>query len=80
MSKTEKGSSSASRVKVAFSGDELVAMLREHGTMDAVEVKLAKYKRDEEEEKLEGGVYTKCALEKEGWTRPLGYEEHLNGA
>ena len=47
-------------------------MLREHGTMDAVEVRVAKYKKEEEEEKLEGGVYTKIDLEKEGWTTLFG--------
>ena len=54
-----------------------MALLRQHGSMEQVELMVAKYKRDEEEEKLEGGCFTKIDLEKEGWTEPLGMGELL---
>lgn len=49
-------------------GQKLRDMLLKHGSFEQVEVAITKYQRDEEENRLDGGFYTKIDLEREGWT------------
>ena len=45
-----------------------------HGTFEEVEVQITKYRKEEEENKLEGGFYSKTDLEQEGWTPYLPHQ------
>ena len=41
--------------------------------MEAVDVQIQKYKKEEEKEQLEGGHVSAIDLEQRGWTKLLGY-------
>ena len=47
---------------------ELHALLKEHGSFEAVECAIEKYQMEENSEKLQGGWHTEISLAKEGWT------------
>ena len=55
-------------------GLRLRELLLKHGTFDEVEVQITKYRKEEEENQLEGGFYTKIDLEKEGWNSSLPHQ------
>lgn len=56
----------------AKSGEQLRALLLEHGSFEEVEVAIQKWHEEVEQNRLEGGFFTKTDLEKEGWTETLG--------
>ena len=49
-------------------GQKLRDLLLKHGSFEQVEVEVLRYKKEEEENKLEGGWYNRITLEQEGWT------------
>lgn len=49
-------------------GQKLRELLLKHGSFEQVEVEVLRYKKEEEENKLEGGWYNRITLEQEGWT------------
>ena len=51
-------------------GEELRALLVQHGSFDAVEVQVQKKIKDEESNKLRGGWHTEISLKRDfGWTQ-----------
>ena len=53
---------------ILYQGEKLRKMLLEHGSFDAVEIQLKKWKEEKEEEELMGGWHTQVSLEMENWT------------
>jgi hypothetical protein len=55
-------------------GSRLRELLLQHGSFEEVEVQIVKYRKEEEENQLEGGFYSKTDLEKEGWSSYLPHQ------